>query len=123
MGGVRKEPSTDISKVKTHQQIDHRSLRLARVVAEKLEAGNLLAGLARARAVNERWRQQASSPLHEAWRDLLAGDWPSIRAALLDASERGAQLRQNNPFCGILTPRERWDVYRQKKGMENGHDA
>ncbi len=100
--------------MRTHGQIDERSWRLARAIADKLEAGDLTAGLARARAVNRRWREQAPSRLHGDWAEILQGDWPAIRAALLDESERGAQLRQNNPFCGILTPRERWAFYRER---------
>jgi hypothetical protein len=34
---------------------------------------------------------------------------------LLDPSERGVQLRQNSPFCGILTAQERWAFYRKRK--------
>ena len=96
--------------MRTHGQIDERSLRLARAVADKLETGDLTMGLERARAVNRRWREQSPSGLHDDWAEILRRDWPFIRVALLDESERGAQLRQNNPFCGILTPQERWGI-------------
>lgn len=99
--------------MKTHQQIDRRSLRLADALARKLEAGDVQAGIERARTVNRRWRAQGASRLHDEWAEILAGDWISIRNALIDHSERGAQLRQNNPFCGILEPRERWAIYRE----------
>ena len=97
----------------THAQLDHRSLRLAAAIVEKLEAGDVQAGIDRARSVNRRWRAQAPARLHDDWAVILQGDWPSIRRALLDDSERGAQLRQNNPFCGILTPPERWKLVRE----------
>ena len=99
--------------MKTHQEIDRRSLKLAEAVVCKLEAGDVAAGVARARAVNARWVADAPTSLHVRWRALLAEDWPTIRAALLDPSEDGAQLRQNNPFCGILTPQERWAFFRE----------
>lgn len=98
--------------MKLHQEIDQRSLELARVVVQKLESGDLAAGLNHVRGVNRRWREQNPSSLHEEWATLLAGEWPTIRAALLDESEHGAQLRQNSPFCGILTPQERWAFFR-----------
>ena len=37
------------------------------------------------------------------------------RAVLLDESEEGQRLRQSSPFCGILTPRERWAIYREHR--------
>lgn len=104
--------------MRTHQEIDQRSLALAQAVVEKLEAGNLSDGLDHVRAVNRRWRQQNPSTLHDEWARILSGDWPSIRATLLDDSERGAQLRQNSPFCGILTPRERWRFFKEYQSHE-----
>jgi hypothetical protein len=99
--------------MKTHQQIDQRSLRLARAVVEKLEDGDPRTGVALAQENNRRWNAQNPSRLHEDWTAILSGKWENIREILLDKSERGAQLRQNNPFCGILTPQERWKIYRE----------
>jgi hypothetical protein len=44
---------------------------------------------------------------------ILQRSWPEIRTNLLDDSEEGRRLRQNDPFCGILTPVERWEIYRE----------
>jgi hypothetical protein len=99
--------------MKTHQEIDRRSLKLAEAVVRKLEAGDIAAGVARARAVNARWRADAPTLLHRRWSEVLEREWPAIRAVLLDPSEEGARLRQNNPFCGILTPQERWAFFRE----------
>jgi hypothetical protein len=99
--------------MKTHHQVDQRSLALAKAVVDKLDATDVQAGIRQARAVNQRWRRQGASRLHEEWADILRGDWPQIRNALLDESERGIQLRQNNPFCGILAHRERWTLLRE----------
>jgi len=99
--------------MKTHQEIDRRSLLLSRAVVEKLERGDVLAGVEKARRINRAWRAQHATPLHEEWAAMLARPWPEIRAALLDESPEGARLRQNSPFCGILTPRERWALYKE----------
>jgi len=99
--------------MKTHQEIDRRSLGLACAIVRKLESGDIEAGITRARQVNRRWCDLSPSLLHREWAAILAGSWPSIRQVLLDESERGIELRQNNPFCGILTPRERWDIMRE----------
>jgi hypothetical protein len=99
--------------MKDHASIDRRGLALARAIVAKLEAGDIESGLARARAVNRRWREMDPSSLHQEWAELLECDWAIIKAALLDDSERGRALRQNNPFCGILTPHERWAIFRE----------
>jgi hypothetical protein len=96
-----------------HKLIDRRGLAFARAIVTKLEENGYQPGVERARAVNLRWREIASSPLHEAWAALLQRNWPEIRDALLDPSERGDAMRQNNPFCGILTNRERWSIIKE----------
>ncbi len=104
--------------MQSHAAIDRRSLRLAQAISRKLEGGDIRGGLEHARAVNRRWRELTPSRLHDDWAAILAGEWPAIRQAMLDESARGAQLRQNSPFCGILSPRERWAVYRELKSHE-----
>jgi hypothetical protein len=44
---------------------------------------------------------------------ILSRDWPEVRGILLDDSEEGRRMRQSDPFCGILTPAERWEIYRE----------
>jgi hypothetical protein len=46
------------------------------------------------------------------WDTLLSRPWQEIKKSLLDLSEQGDRLRQNNPFCGVLTPQERWSIHR-----------
>lgn len=96
-----------------HASIDRRGLALSQAIVAKLEAGDIEAGVAKARAVNRRWCELATSPLHQEWAEILERDWARIKAALLEDSEHGRTLRQNNPFCGILTPRERWAIFRE----------
>jgi hypothetical protein len=47
------------------------------------------------------------------WVVILQRSWPEIRTILLNDSAEGTRLRQNDPFCGILTPVERWKIYRE----------
>ena len=49
------------------------------------------------------------------WMEILRRPWSHIRAILLDDSENSRRLRQNDPFCGILTPKERWEIYREAR--------
>src|SRR5438105_5774738 len=94
--------------VRTHQQIDERSLAMARVIVQKIDRDPTRAGLVRAKDVCKRWYDQRSTPSAREWLQILERPWEEIRALLLDETELGQRLRQTDPFCGILTPRERW---------------
>jgi hypothetical protein len=98
--------------MRTHLQIDERSLALARAIVSRIDADPARAGLARARITCERWFQQRPLPVLQEWRRILERPWEEVREVLLDPSEEGRRLRQSDPFCGILTPRERWAIYR-----------
>jgi len=105
--------------VKTHQEIDQRSLALAGAVAAKVDADPGL--LSKVRAVCNRWYELHHQAAVREWMLILQRPWDEIRNELLDDSEKGRRLRQNSPFCGILTPKERWTIYRrfstnEKKG-------
>ena len=96
----------------THQQIDRRSLALARRIVEKIDADAGGEGLASATETCARWLSRSNSPVHQEWCDILARPWEEVRRVLLDESEEGTRLRQNSPFCGVLTAQERWQIYR-----------
>ncbi len=102
----------------SHQQIDRRSLVMAQAIASRIDADPEQRALAAARARCARWRQTAPCADLAVWVELLSRPWPEIRAVLLDPTERGTRLRQSNPFCGVLSPRERWTLYREFR-----HDA
>ena len=92
---------------------------MARRIVAKIDLDPSRAGLDRARAVCARWVGQGNVPARE-WVTILERPWPDIRSILLDESEEGNRLRQNDPFCGILTPVERWEIYREAAGDEAG---
>ena len=50
--------------------------------------------------------------IRREWLQILEQPWEQIRQVLLDDSEMGRRLRQNDPFCGILSPQEHWAIYR-----------
>jgi hypothetical protein len=98
--------------MKTHEQIDERSLTLAREIVEKIDRDPARTGLERARVTARRWFERDPAPAIKEWLEILEQPWEEIRELLLDESEHGQRLRQSDPFCGILTPRERWMIYR-----------
>ncbi len=99
--------------MRTHQQIDERSLRMARAVVARIDQDPARAGLAHARVVCKRWYEQRPSPAIKEWLQILSQPWEQVREVLLDESQEGQRLRQSDPFCGILTPTERWQIYRE----------
>ena len=98
--------------MQSHQQIDTRSLALARAVAKRIDSDPGHKAIKAARDRCKRWHKTSPCADVALWAELLSKPWPEIRAVLLDTSERGTRLRQSNPFCGVLSPRERWNFFR-----------
>ena len=97
----------------THTAIDERSLAMARAIVAKIDSDPKHLGLARARATCHRWLQRRPSKQASEWQRILAQHWEQVRAILVDETQEGCRLRQNSPFCGILSQQERLDIYRR----------
>ncbi len=85
---------------------------MARAIVDKIDRDPQRRGLQKARAVCQRWFRERPHRATGEWLALLEKPWEEIRQLLLEESERGRRLRQSDPFCGILSPRERWEIYR-----------
>jgi len=96
----------------THQQIDQRSLAMAKAVVERIDRDPERAGLKKAKSTCQRWFQSEPAAAIGEWLAILDLPWEKIRLVLLDESEEGQRLRQSAPFAGVLTPQERWNIYR-----------
>ncbi|MEE9405203.1 MAG: hypothetical protein V3V20_09940 [Algisphaera sp.] len=59
-------------------------------------------------------RWAAAGTMHRVyvnrWEQLLAGPWIAIEKVLTQDDESQRELRQNSPFAGVLSARERWAV-------------
>jgi hypothetical protein len=101
-----------ILKRRSHQWVDARSLELARAIAAKVAAEPPY--LDRARATLARWKQNRTSwpsALQEC-EDLLAkASFETVLALLTEDSEEGCRRRRSSPFTGILTEKERREVF------------
>lgn len=86
---------------------------MARAIAEKIDADPDRKGLLKARDICRRWYEKDPTPAIAEWLSILDRPWEEIRSILLEETENGQRLRQSDPFCGILTPQERWDIYRR----------
>ncbi len=104
--------------MKTHEQIDRRGLELARLIVERIDADPERSGLEKARACCESWLAKGPDPVFLEWRRILDLPWEQVRDILLADTEEGRRLRQSSPFCGILSPQERWQVFKEFREHE-----
>ena len=84
-----------------------------KAIIKKIDNDPRKKGVEKARSVCKRWLEMHNNPYIKEWDKILEGEWSDIKKVLLDDSEKGAALRQCNPFCGILSPKERWAIYRR----------
>jgi hypothetical protein len=96
----------------SHLTIDERSRVFAEEVVRRIDADPLHAAVTHARELCGKWRLSAPSKDLETWSRILTQPWTEIRKVLLDPAEHGTRLRQSNPFCGVLSPQERWRIYK-----------
>lgn len=95
--------------MRTHQEIDERSLALHRLVAEKIRQKPIL--LDTAKTTIARWRKSVcmnSQPYLDEWDRLLNQGIDACLAVAVEESQRATNLRQSSPFCGVLTNQERF---------------
>lgn len=92
-----------------HRQIEQRSLALVAAIVARIDGDPERAGLLKAQDNCRRWPPSAAL---EEWRGILERPWEDIRQVLLDPGADGCRLRQSDPFVGILSPQERWEIYR-----------
>ena len=99
-----------------HPHLDRRSLEMARIVVERIDADPTLVRIAHENL--ERWRQhQGELGLADReWRAILSRPWAEIREILLDDSEEGQRLRSSHPFRGIVSEEERRKIIAQNPG-------
>ena len=100
--------------MRRHEDIDRRSLVMVRRIVAKIDADPERRGLAHAKRVCRRWVSQGIVSAQE-WLMLLERPWEDVRTILQDERDEGQRLRQSDPFCGILTPAERWQIYSETR--------
>lgn len=102
-----------LRSVKSHHDIDRRSLLLHRLVSGKLLRNPAL--VERPRATISRWRSlNPDAPALREWEDLLSHmEVPVLAKFLRSRSEDATRMRQSSPFVGILTEKERGSVMRK----------
>ena len=96
-----------------HPHIDARSLDMARIVVERIDADPSEFNVAHENL--ERWRRLHGtlSRASEEWEQILKRPWCEIREILLEDSDEGQRLRSSHPFVGIVTEEERLEIMKR----------
>ncbi|MEW6184650.1 MAG: hypothetical protein AB1585_02795 [Thermodesulfobacteriota bacterium] len=93
-----------------HFQIEERSLALHQAVASKIRRNPALLNTAKQNL--ERWiSDQGNTHYWSEWRTIFEQSLEEVLDFLVSREEKAVWLRQSSPFCGILTPLERWKIY------------
>lgn len=102
--------------MQSHRDIDERALVLAQRIADVIDADPTRKGLQQARQTCRRWQQilgKRERANADEWAAILKQPWEDIRRILLDSGPNSTRLRQNSPFCGILSNQERWRIIKE----------
>lgn len=93
---------------------DRRSLALHRAVAEKLQDDPAsVVRRARRNVAHMLNVNLGARELLQEWRRALTLPTPDVIDLLLDPRPRARELRHVSPFAGVLSARERWELYRR----------
>jgi hypothetical protein len=97
--------ATELSPSDPHRIAELRSLAYHRALAPRLRRSMVDQALRKLR----RWKEEERiDPRYaEAWEEVLALPLDEIRRAIAADDEGGRDLRQNSPFAGLLSERER----------------
>ena len=96
-----------------HQRIDAWSLAMMKEIVTRIDTDPDQQGLQRAIATLQRWHDNDSNKATGEWLRLLDLPWEELKTHLLDEGELGQRLRSSAPFCGVLSPRERLEMFRE----------
>lgn len=107
------------SVARQHDWIDERSRALHQAIAEKIRHHPQLLEVPQQNL--DRWMKNASDgikPIFAEWKNMIE-NWPleKLLAFLVETSERASQFRQSSPFTGILTPRERDEIFARYEAL------
>ena len=99
----------DSAYMRTHQEIDARSLALHRLIADKIRRDPRLFG--NVKETLSRWRASvciSSQPYLDEWDRLVSQGMEVCLSAAEEDSPHATALRQSSPFSAVLTYRERF---------------
>ena len=112
---VRRWESADDSpegRYSDHRILEARSLAMHCRIVQKISRNPSL--LEKAKANLLRWSAKEDGPkpryLRE-WQEILEKPWPAIAEMMTSMTENATRLRSSSPFAGVLTEKEREQIY------------
>lgn len=104
-----------------HQLIDQRSLKMAAIIARRLEENPELLRVAQTNL--ERWLRICSPQNVQVlteWQEILNAGLPKVTAVLRGQDENSTKLRQSSPFAGeeFITRKERTEILTRTHSIE-----
>ena len=106
----------------SHKKIDDRSLALAKQIVAHIDQDPQHKGLLKAQATCKRWQSILTGrgkACADEWALILQEPWETIRSILLDTATNATRLRQNSPFCGVLTSKDRWRIIKEYRNHDS----
>lgn len=110
---VMKSIPWDNAIMRTHQELDKRSLALHCLIADKIRHEPHL--FDKPKQTLARWNDivcASSLPYVQEWQRLVDLGMKDCLAVATEDSQRAIALRQTSPFCGVLTHKERFAFFR-----------
>ena len=110
----RWEPAdgTALGRYSDHRILDARSLAMHCKIAQKISRDSRL--LKKAKSNLSRWSAKIDGPKPrylKEWHEILEKPWPTIAEMMTRMSEDATRLRSSSPFAGILSEKEREQIY------------
>jgi len=110
----RWEPADGLtaSRYSDHRILDARSLAMHCRIVQKVSRNPCL--LEKAKTNLSRWIAKAGDPKPRylmEWQEILEMPWPTIAERVTSMSEDATRLRSSSPFAGILSDKERAQIY------------
>jgi hypothetical protein len=97
-----------------HELAMERSLAFHREIADRLLRDPAILNRARDRVRS--WAADfPERPFVKRWASILEGSPESVAAFLVERTELAQELRQSSPFAGVLSPAERWRLWRETR--------
>ena len=98
-----------------HKLAERRSLAIHQAVADRLRSDPDLTERAKAKVTSWITSNSVARVYAERWRDWLELPLVELLGHLTEDSEEARAMRQVSPFSGVISPCERWDIWRKEK--------
>ncbi len=94
-----------------HRKLELRSICLNEAIGRKISLDPTIIESTKNEIIKLISEHKESSIYFLRWLEILNSPLDFIQSKLIEDGEEMAALRQSSPFAGILSPKERWEIY------------